>query len=291
MKFILTLIIFLFVFNSVISQNDSLKHAHTYVPLKMYKKKYGQTLTKKDSLNFLIRENDTLILDANYIRPPGKSVPYEYKDDSFLELYKKITFRLSSDSTKKSEPMRYWKNDLKIFISNSINKKIKKDFFNFSREISNQVDSLNIKEVKSVEESNYIIYQSGDFEYESRIGKNTSTDYYMYWNGNSQIYKTTLRIIKEDFFNSSLLLNIMKDYFLKSLGHFDLNYSLGCENYFSGCQEGNIRLTQLDLKILKYHYSYGICKGTDIETFESQHKTAKETLKQHNHRMSFYHQY
>lgn len=291
MKSILCSIMLLTLSNIVLSQHENVKNTRTYISLKQYKKKYNQPLTKQDSIHFLIREGDTLVWDKNYIRPKGKSVPYEYKDDSFLKLYKEIAFRASKDSTKKSEPMRYWKNDLKIFISNSIDKKIKKEFFNFSKEISKNIDSLNIKQVKTVEESNFIIYLTGDFEYESRISNYTSTDYYMYWNGNSQIYKTTIRIIKEDNFNTTLLLNSMKDYFLKSLGHFELDYSLGCNNYFSGCQNGDVKLTKLDLELLRYHYSYGICKGTNIETFESQHEKAKEALKKHNHRVGFFHAY
>ena len=291
MKIIFILIAAFTISNFGFSQNDSVHQPRTYVSLKMYKEKYKRPLTKKDTLNFLIKNNDTLVWDVNYVRPAGKSVPYEFKDDSFLNLYKKITFRASKDSTKKSEPMRYWKNDIKIFISSSVDKKIKKDFFIFTEDISNQIDSLNIKEVKQIEDSNYIIYQSGDFEYESRMSNYSATDYYMYWNGNSQIYKTSLRFIKEDFFNPNLLLKGMKDYLLKSLGHFNFNPDLGCENYLSGCQQGDVVLTSIDYELLKYHYSYGICKGTDIETFEEQHKRAKEALKKHNHGISFFHPY
>jgi hypothetical protein len=39
------------------------------------------------------------------------------------------------------------------------------------------------------------------------------------------------------------------------------------------------RIWKKDLEILKYHYSYGICKGTDLIVFEKNHKDAKETLK------------
>jgi hypothetical protein len=43
-----------------------------------------------------------------------------------------------------------------------------------------------------------------------------------------------------------------------------------------------------DLEILKYHYSYGICKGTDLIVFEKNHKDAKETLKG-NSKIEFIH--
>jgi hypothetical protein len=39
------------------------------------------------------------------------------------------------------------------------------------------------------------------------------------------------------------------------------------------------RIWKKDLEILKYHYSYGICKGTDLIVLKKNHKNAKETLK------------
>ena len=47
---------------------------------------------------------------------------------------------------------------------------------------------------------------------------------------------------------------------------------------------------RIDLEILKYHYSYGICKGTNIDTFEKNHKDAKEALKNGNTKMHFVHE-
>jgi hypothetical protein len=38
-------------------------------------------------------------------------------------------------------------------------------------------------------------------------------------------------------------------------------------------------LEKRDLEILKYHYSYGICKGTNLETFEKNHSDAKQHLR------------
>jgi hypothetical protein len=44
-----------------------------------------------------------------------------------------------------------------------------------------------------------------------------------------------------------------------------------------------------DLKILKYDYSYGICKGTDLIVFEKNHQEATETLKNGNSKIEFMH--
>ena len=86
-----------------------------YISIKQYKRIYNKVLTKSDSLNFKFRNNDTLVKVQNYKVPKGISVPYEYKDSTFLELYKKIAFNpIHKDSTN-SKPMKYWKDGIKIF--------------------------------------------------------------------------------------------------------------------------------------------------------------------------------
>jgi hypothetical protein len=44
-------------------------------------------------------------------------------------------------------------------------------------------------------------------------------------------------------------------------------------------EKGKIYDAKLDFEIIKYHYSYGICKFTDLETFEENHTHAKEAIK------------
>ena len=81
----------------------------------------------------------------------------------------------------------------------------------------------------------------------------------------------------------------MKSYFFKSLGYFKLSNKYKCESYFSNCFSNNKNITNFDLSLLKYHYSYGICKGTSLKTFNEQHKRAKQQLKKYNHTISFIH--
>jgi hypothetical protein len=50
------------------------------------------------------------------------------------------------------------------------------------------------------------------------------------------------------------------------------------------------RSLKKDLEILKYHYSYGICKGTNLETFEKNHSDAKAALKKGNSKFYFLHE-
>lgn len=271
-------------------KNDTLKHV--YITLKSYKQKYKKPLTQKDSLSFLFKDNDTLVLVENYLRPNGVGVPYEYKDSTFLHYYKKIAFRTKSiDSLDKKQTMRYWKDDIKVFFSKSVEKRTRNDFMSFAKSVANQVDSLNISEVKHVEDSNYIVYYFGDYEYESRMKHYKNSDFYLSWNKHQQIYSCSVKIDTDLYFNEALIQEILKDYFIITLGHFSKINDFSCESYFADCYSKNKHLTNLDIELIKYHYSYGICKGTNLETFEEQHEIAKETLNSHNRKVRFYHPY
>lgn len=267
------------------SQHKVTNFNEVFLPISYYNK------NKKDldSIGFTVYRQDTLVQVSNYTRPKGVSVPYEYKDSTFLNYYKQVAFRHKNDSISGETKMKYWKNGLKIYFSKSISKQNKKELLKLAEILDNEIDSLSITEVKKVEESNYIIYYEGDFEYESRMSNYKNTDYYMYWNGNNQIYKCTLRIDTDENFNEMLRLKQMKRYFIQSLGHFRLQDKFKCSSYFSNCYSTDKALSDFDLELLKYHYSYGICKGTNLETFEEQHKRAKETLKKHNRLVSYFH--
>ncbi|WP_191859436.1 hypothetical protein [Hanstruepera ponticola] len=287
----LTIISIVFICNNVTAQHkkqDTLKRV--YMSLDSYKNQYKKPLTKNDSLNFMIRGNDTLVLVENYVRPNGISVPYEYKDSTFLKYYQKIAFRTKGiDSIDKKQTMRYWKDDIKIYFSESVSKKTRKNLMSFATKIANEVDSLNISEVKQIESSNCIIYYFGDYEYEPRLRNNKKSDYYISWNGNNQIYRSSIKIDTELYFNEKLIEQKLKELFIGTLGHFSRINNFGCESYFADCYSENKQLTPLDIELLQYHYSYGICKGTTLEKFEKQHQQAKELLKTHNRKMSFYH--
>ena len=282
----------------IISLNTALLHSQkkevnrvVYMKIKDFKKKNKKiTLSKSDSLNIVYIHNDTLIKIENYQQPKGVSVAYEYKDEAFLKQYKKIAFNHKEGRLSYKTTMKYWKKPIKIFFSKSIKKSTKKKFLKFTSLLSKKTDSLHISEVKKIEDSNYIIYFKGDFEYESRMQNKEHTDYYMYWNRKNQIYKCALRINSENNFNESLRLYAMKDYFFRTLGYFKLSNEFKCESYFSDCYSKNKYITDFDLALLQYHYSYGICKGTDLKTFEEQHKRSKENYTKKNHQMHFIHQ-
>lgn len=267
------------------------KNVQIRMSLKHYKAKYKTPLTAKDTLNFVYVDNDTLVIVKDYVRKPGASVPYQYKDSTFLNVYKTLAFNHYKDSVSKNTTMKYWKDDIAIFFSKSVDKKVKKQFMAYAENTLQHIDSLSIKEVKKVEDSNYVIYYNGDYEYESRLSKYTKSDYYMHWNNKNQINRLSIRLIKEDFFNPKLRLRELKMYFIKSLGHFKLNRNIDNNHFFSGSYDNEYQLSNFDIEILKYHYSYGICKGTNLETFENQHEKAKDLLKNRQVLLEFFHEF
>lgn len=270
------------------------KHEHNNaVPIFQYltiKKKYKKPLTAKDSASFMIRGNDTLVYVENYPKANGVRVEYEYKDSTFLHYYKDVAFQYKVDSLKSKASMRYWKEGLRIYLSKSIFGKPKREFKRFAKEIGEVSDSLKVSFVSKVEESNYIIYAQGDFEYESSLINQKYSDFYLFWNGKNQIYKCALKVNKKQMFNNELLTYKLKELFFKSLGYFSLSDELSCDNYFSNCFSKNKKLSRLDKALLKYHYSYGICKGTTLSVFEEQQQLMKKSLKENpNAKLYFLH--
>lgn len=283
----------IFILTFFIGYTQKLEHTtdtirKVYIPLKQYKKNFTEQLTKEDTLNFKFKDNDTLVM-TNQTLTKGVYVPYEYKDSTFLKYYKKIAFKHENGKYSNETTSKYWKKPIKIFFSKDVSKKVRKELMRFASEVSSEIDSLNITQVKKLENSNYVIYYKGGFEYESRMSNFKNSDYYLYWNGKNQIYKNTIRLNIDNLFNDKLKLIQLKNLFFKSLGNFKLINEFECENYFADCHSENKEFSNLDLEILKYHYSYGICKGTDLFTFEEQHAKAKETLKKHNRKINFVH--
>lgn len=293
MKLLKPIILLIFLTsNYVFSQyeNDSLVVTKRYMKLQDYNKRFSnEPLTKTDSSNFMYRDNDTLVLLKNSNRPKGIIVPYEYKDSTFLNYYEKIAFNHPNDSINLKTSMKYWKDDIKIFFSKSVSKKTKKNLMKFAKTIDKAVDSLRISEVKSLEDSNYVIYYKGDYEYESKLMSNDNSTDYLWWRHN-KIYRYSVKLNTEKLFSEHLIQYKMREYFIKSLGYFKLIDDFECESYFAKCYSSDKKLTVLDLEILRYHYSYGICKGISLEAFREQHKNAKELYKNTGHLIHLIHQ-
>lgn len=284
-------------FNKANMYNNSKPRA--YMPLKDYKRIYKREITQDDIAKFKFDKGDTLILISNKdFYKKTVSVPYEPKDSTFLEIYKDVVYKKYSSqdtSSKKKIYMKLWKSPVKIYFSESLDNFYKQKIVSVAKKLSKEIDSLNISFVTNLEESNYIIYQIDDehkYRYEKRLSKNEYLDYTLYWNKNI-IYdaKLELNLIKYKYLSKKIHANYLMQSFVKTLGHFDSTYKLKSPSIFSTRNRNNKELTKEDIEILKYHYSYGICKFTDLATFEANHENAKNVFEKTGRQLNFSHQY
>lgn len=290
---ILILILFLSLDSYSQKKYSNIKIGKKYTSLRDYKSLFGSSFTKEDSLLFVIRKNDTLIpFPDEYIQPKGVEVEYIEKDSIFLDIYEDIIFKKHVNIQNKSTSnlkMRYWKDEIKIYFANNVDKEVKSELSNFANYLNKEVDSLKISFIDNINQSNFIIYDfnsNDDIKYDKRI-KDFYNDYYISWKGNQRIYDCKLQINSNSYKNKKDLIIASKILFLKSLGHLNLTYLLPKDSYLSAHYSNIKEFSEKDLEILKYHYSYGICKGTDLKTFQEQHFKAKRVLKETGRPMYF----
>lgn len=286
----ITIILLFFSVNSF-CQNHKRIHG-TFLSIEDYKKKYLKRTIKFTPGNFLINNKDTLILDDDERYLNAVPVEYEPKDSIFLETYKDVVFKKYNNVSKNKVYMKLWKKPIKIFFDGSLDGYYRKKIENEATKLSNNIDSLHITFVKNKEESNYVIYQLDSLHKNTKttnIRNNEYVDYYVNWNGN-KIYKAELEINLKKYgsLNKQIHANYLLEYFYKSLGYFFSSSKLPCNSVFSTCRSNNKTLTEIDFEIIKYQYSYGICKFTNLEDFEENHKKAKEKLKK-SEKMIFLH--
>lgn len=285
----------LFAFStSMFSQHNQLNSYSkaTYMLYKNYKslKKSGNKVI--DSIGFNIIKNDTLIMINGY-EEKGVKVLYEEKDSIFLERYKQLVFnkKYQNKEERLKPTMKIWKDEVKIYFDKSVSKYNSKKLSEFIHFLDKEIDSLKITVVKDKDKSNYFIYSISDtneVNLDARIRGNDG--YYLLWNNKQNIYSCSLKINEKKNLNEEQILTYLKINFIRSLGYFyqELGNS-DCNSYFSICKSDKKEFGKKDLEILKYHYSYGICKGSNIETFEKNHKDAKEALKKGNTKFYFLH--
>ncbi|ESU28218.1 hypothetical protein FLJC2902T_15640 [Flavobacterium limnosediminis JC2902] len=284
MKYLCFFLFTFFFLNTTVAQHHNVKnsksssgHDKSYISLDDYKQFFKKTPDFKDTSSYMVIQGDTLIaIDSR----KKKSVPFEYKDDVFLNLYKKIAFNDNHKSKDGKSRLKYWKSGINVYFSKSIPAQSQKNLKKFAKEISEGIDSLNISFVTDINKANYIVYCSGDFEYASNIEK-SEADFSINWNGKNQITKGFLKIDRTTYFNETLMNEKMQQLFIESLGYFRTTDKLDCHSYFSKCYDSKKVFGLLDKEILKYHYSYGICKGIDEETFDGLHENAKNHKKNH----------
>ncbi|MCG2612389.1 hypothetical protein LZZ90_12815 [Flavobacterium sp. SM15] len=296
MRFIQALVLVLFC-GSLFAQTKEKTHVHReirYMSYESYKELKKSGAYKVDSLCFTVKGKDTLIEINDNIDQKGVKVLYEPKDSLFLEKYKKLVYNkqnwFNNVSWDKKSRMKYWKEPIKIYFDKSVDKKTKKEFKKFVKDLDKKIDSLKIRIVKTKEESNYFIYYTNKqqpINYEENILN--SVGYYLFWsNRNYQINKCSLKINSDVYPDTNVRQNQLRRNFIYTLGYFFATNNKDCTSYFSTCYDGIKSLSDGDLELLKYHYSYGICKGTDLETFEQNHQKAKEDLKKNSNRKLYF---
>lgn len=280
--------------STIYAQNDTVipQRKVAYMDVKSYRYHKMNVNGAIDSIGFRIIQNDTIITVSGY-ETKGVKVPYEEKDSIFLERYKEIVYNKKyQNKTQKILPtMKTWKNEIKIYFDKSVNRQTIKKFVEFTKYLDQEVDSLKITLVKDKEKSNYFIYgmkNTSDVNLDPRISEREG--YYLEWNNKQNIYSCSLKLNIQNPLSKEQIITSLKMNFIRSLGYFYLqrNY-LDCTSYFSSCSSDKKEFGKNDLEILKYHYSYGICKGTDLIVFEKNHKDAKEILKKGNSKIEFIH--
>lgn len=244
----------------------------------------GIPLTKQDSLNWVFYNNDTLVPvqgfpsdEANAVR-----VPYEPRDEAFLRKYKKVVFGHTEELQEKST-IKIWKEEIRLFFDPSVPGEHKEELLKFSEKVSSGVDSLRITEVQERAKSNFLVFYRNseeDFDQEQRISNNSNSGYYVSWNRKQQINRGVLKINAYKISHRKDQLDLLKYHFFKALGYFYFSPEIPCKGYLSGCRVKR-KLIPEDLEILKYHYSYGMCKGINLNSFEEIHRNSKASLREH----------
>ncbi|NJB35405.1 hypothetical protein [Croceivirga sp. JEA036] len=283
--FVLVLIFnFCFVFSQT-AQNEINNIQEIPIPYSNYKElKKNSKLSLGDSIGYFISNKDTLIrIKGGFVLNKKKfsNVPYEYKDEIFLNTYVKIAFKATNlNDTISKNRMVYWKKPIKIFYTNTVPKTNRTTLNNFIKDTLNKIDSLDISIVNNKKFANYII-DFIDFKRDNQfktISKNYNEGYFVVWNNKAQIIRGEIKIDTDKIENTGID-DILKWRFYQSLGNFKGIKNLPCQSYLSDCNTGRKILDKEALEILSYHYSYGICKGTGLKEFKESHKKAKEMLK------------
>lgn len=245
---------------------------------------HGIPLSSKDSLNWVFYNNDTLVPVEKFPSEGDNKVrvPYEPRDEEFLKMYKHVVFG-NTDELQKKSTIKVWKEPIRLFFDPSVPEKHRKKLLQFSKKVSSGIDSLRITEVKDRARSNFLVFyrnSEDDFDQEQRINNNRNSGYYVSWNGKQQINRGVVKVNAFKIDHEDHELDLLKYQFFKALGYFHFSPEIPCKGYLSGCPVKRT-LTTEDFEILKYHYSYGMCKGIDMKNFEKIHRDSKDRLREH----------
>lgn len=283
MRFNVLPVLFILLFNAVsFSQENSdgidPNKIRRYVPLDNVLAK-GISLTRNDSLNFHFSEGDTLVLITPALEkffPMGIQVRIEPQDSLFIEKYKTIVYGpLNSPNRNKQSP-KIWKDGIRLYFDPSVPKQHQKALWKFAQRLSSQVDSLHIQKVSKRNKANYFVFYRNTeeaFDLEPRI-TDTRSGYYLNWINNS-FSRATLKVNSFSFSGEKEIINDLKRRFFETLGYFKSSDKLTCGSMLATCGEYRA-VSEEDLDLLKYHYSYQNCYGIDLKEFECQHEQRRQ---------------
>ncbi|WP_298524737.1 hypothetical protein [uncultured Christiangramia sp.] len=278
MKKLIILLVIMMTCQGYAQDTIGLRRSRKYIPKTAY---LAQFKSIPDTVDVRYIKGDSMVqvpMDYDPFRGK-KQVRYEPKDSAFLNTYKAVVYD-TENKVDSSRFMRYWKDELRIYFDKSVPEDDARFLMNFAEKLSREVDSLKISRNFIREKSNYIVYYLNEdhkTEHEPRIGNKSG--YYVSWNGKSQIYKASLKVNTAVVTNNLLKENLLKYHFFKSLGYFASSKDLNCESILSACNSYR-RLSDEDLELLKYHYSYGVCKGQSLKSFTQLTNSMQEKLKE-----------
>lgn len=255
----------------------------TYVPLESIRKA-GNLLTLEDTLNFKIEASDTLVLLPPGIHFPegqGVFVPYVPKDPLFLEIYEDVVFGEVENTMGSRSTLKIWKDDIKLYFDPNVPATHIQYLLDFASNISTGIDSLKISEAGPGEIANYRVYYRNDptaVDQEPRI-RQKEGGYYVYWNPEQELERGIIQLNTYNIPNEASVINLLGWHFFRSLGYFQSSSLLSPESYLSRTPKAG-PVSEKDLEILKYHYSYSNCIGITREHFNCFHDAIIEKLEE-----------
>ena len=249
-----------------------------YVPLQDVLEK-GIKLTQEDSLAFHFSEGDTLVLITPALDryfPRGIQVRIKPQDSLFIEKYKAAVYGSKNRNDRDEQSLKIWKDGIRLYFDPSVPKKHQRELLKFSKNLASEIDSLSIEKVSNRNEANYMVFYRNneeDFDLDPRI-VNPNAGYFINWEKN-YLTRASLKVNTYSYKNEKEIIGDLKKRFFQTLGHFRHSRRFSCGSLLSSCGEAN-RLTEEDLEILRYHYSYQNCTGIDLKEFECQHERRRK---------------
>lgn len=260
-----------------------------YVPLHNVLEK-GIELTKEDSLAFRFSEGDTLVLITAPLEkffPRGIEIRIKPQDSVFIEKYKTAVYGPENRSDREKQSLKVWKDEIKIYFDPSVPKKHQRELRKFSHNLASEIDSLKIRKVSKRKDANYLVFYRNDineFDLDPRIG-NSEAGYYLNWE-EDYLVRASLKLNTYSFKNDEEIIKELKKRFFQTLGHFRHSRQFSCGSLLSHCEDAG-KLSEEDLNILRYHYSYQNCIGVRIKEFECLHEHRRKTFAEHPYALMY----